>query len=253
MKVSIITVVFNRHETICESMRSVQRQTWNDVEHIIQDGGSTDGTVELVRSLADERTRLVTEPDAGIYDAINKAIARSTGDVIGLMHSDDFYSHDRVVEQVAEILRDGAADGVYGDLMYVSAKQPEKVIRYWKSGTFRPQALEQGWMPPHPTVFLRREVFTKWGLYDTRFRIAADYEAILRYLVRGNISLAYIPEVLVKMRVGGESNRSAAHILRKSREDLAAIRQNGVGGFGTLTLKNLRKIHQFWIRDRGIT
>lgn len=152
------------------------------------------------------------------YDAINRGISRASGDAIGLMHSDDFFAHDRVLERVAEALSDPAVEGVYGDLDYVSASDPARVIRDWRSGAYAPAKLRRGWMPPHPTLYLRREVFDTWGLYDTSFRIAADYDAMLRYLAKGEIRLAYIPEVLVKMRVGGESNRSLGRILRKSRE-----------------------------------
>lgn len=252
MKISVVTAVYNRADTIGHAIASVQRQTHAEIEHVIQDGGSTDGTLERIKELADARTRLCSERDGGIYDAINRGIARATGDVIGLMHSDDFFAHDRVLEEVAAAFADPAVEGVYGDLQYVSATDPDRVIRHWRSGPYAPAKLRRGWMPPHPTLYLRREVFEAWGLYDTRFRIAADYDAMLRYLVKGNIRLHYIPEVLVKMRVGGESNRSLGRILRKSREDLEAIRENGVGGLGTLAMKNVSKIGQFiWKEGKG--
>ena len=136
-------------------------------------------------------------------------------------------------------------DAVYGDLDYVSARDTGRVIRRWRSGDWDAERLRAGWMPPHPTLYLRREVFDRWGAYDTGFRIAADYEAMLRWLVEGEIRLAYIPEVLVKMRLGGESNRSLSRILRKSREDYRAIRRHGIGGWGTLIQKNISKIGQF--------
>jgi glycosyltransferase involved in cell wall biosynthesis len=189
---------------------------------------------------------LVTAPDQGIYDAINKGISRATGDIIGLMHSDDFFASDHVLEQVAQAFQDPVVDGVYGDLQYVSANEPNKIIRHWKSGEYHPSRLKQGWMPPHPTLYVRREVFEKWGTYDTSYSIAADYDAMLRYLAKGKIKLSYIPEVLVKMRVGGESNRSVGRIIQKSREDYLASRQHGVGGIGTLLRKNTSKIRQFF-------
>ena len=245
MKISVVTAVFNRVGTIGQVLAGVQAQTYPRIEHVIQDGGSTDGTLETILSAADERTAIVSAPDCGIYDAINRGIARATGDVIGLMHSDDFFAHDRVLERVAQAFSQPDIDGAYGDLDYVSATDPARVIRHWRSGTYTRKKLERGWMPPHPTLYLRRDVFARWGVYDTNFRIAADYDAMLRYLVQGNVRLAYIPEVLVKMRLGGESNRSLNRILQKSQEDLRVIRRNGVGGFGTLALKNLRKIEQF--------
>ncbi|TCP39285.1 glycosyltransferase family 2 protein [Rhodovulum marinum] len=250
MKISVVTAVFDRSGTIGDALRSVAGQSHGDVEHVIQDGGSTDGTLERIAALATGATRLETGPDAGIYDAINRGIARATGDVIGLMHSDDFFAHDRVLERVAAALADPGIDGVYGDLDYVSAADPQRVIRHWKSGGYDRAKLARGWMPPHPTLYLRREVFAAWGAYDTRFRISADYDAMLRWLVRGNIRLAYIPEVLVKMRVGGASNGSLGRILRKSREDLHALRRNEVGGVGALALKNAQKLSQFVIRER---
>src|SRR6056297_673896 len=250
MKISVVTAVFNRADTICDAIRSVQGQSFQDWEHIIQDGGSSDGTLDIIRHSCTVAPQLVSEPDAGLYDAINKGIARASGDVIGLMHSDDFFAHDRVLERIGNALEDPAIDGVYGDLDYVSADNTSKVVRHWHSGPYRQVLLTRGWMPPHPTLYLRREVFETWGLYDTGFQIAADYDAMLRFLWRGNIRLAYLPEVLVKMRVGGESNRSLGRLLRKSGEDYKALRRNGVGGLGTLVRKNTSKLKQFINRER---
>lgn len=249
MKISVVTAVFNRAKSVAEAIDSVQLQSWNNVEHIIQDGGSTDGTIEVIQQCAQSNTLIVSEHDGGIYDAINRGIKRATGDIIGLMHSDDVFAHAHVLEKVANAFANPAVGGVYGDLQYVAADDPKRVIRHWRSGEYRPELLVRGWMPPHPTLYLRREIFDRFGLYDTSFCIAADYDAILRYLVKGQIKLAYIPEVLVKMRVGGESNRSLERILLKSREDLRALRNNGVGGLGTLAAKNFSKINQFLIKD----
>ncbi len=246
MKISVVTAVYNRAATIAQAIESVQAQSWAPIEHVIQDGQSTDGTLEIARRLANETTRIISEPDDGLYDAINRGISHATGDVIGLMHSDDFFASPRVLEQVAAAFEEPGVDGVYGDLEYVSASDPARVIRHWKSGQYEPRLLRRGWMPPHPTLYLRRAVFEKWGLYDTRYAIAADYDAMLRYLVKGGIRLAYVPEVLVKMRVGGESNRSLGRILRKSREDYRAMKANGVGGLATLAQKNLGKLRQFF-------
>ena len=248
MQISIVTAVFNRADTIADALRSVETQSYQNVEHIVQDGGSTDGTLDVIRQFSASSAKMVSEPDNGIYDAINKGISRANGDIIGLMHSDDFFSDDLVLERVAEIFRDRE---VYGDLDYVSASNTGKIVRRWRSGPYHADLLKRGWMPPHPTLYLRREVFDRWGLYDTSMRIAADYEAMLRYLVRGDIRLAYIPEVLVKMRVGGESNRSLSRILQKSREDYTALRRHGVGGINTLLAKNFSKIEQF-IPRKGI-
>lgn len=245
MKISIVTAVFNRVGTISDALRSIESQSYQNVEHIIQDGGSADGTLDVIRQFSASSDQLVSEPDAGIYDAINKGISRASGEIIGLMHSDDFFADDTVLEQVAEAFRDQEIDGVYGDLDYVSASDTGRVVRRWRSGVYHRELLKRGWMPPHPTLYLRREVFDRWGLYDTSMDISADYEAMLRYLARGDISLAYIPEVLVKMRVGGESNRSFSRIVQKSREDYIALRRYGVGGINTLLAKNFSKLEQF--------
>ena len=209
------------------------------------DGGSTDGTLEVLKAQSASVAVLVSAPDGGIYDALNKGMARATGDVIGVMHSDDFYADDDVLMLVAQAFGDPTVDAVYGDLDYVAKDEPTRIIRRWRSGAYSPRRLARGWMPPHPTLFVRRRVIEQWGGYDTSFRISADYDSILRYFHLGGIRVAYIPRVLVKMRVGGESNRSLSRILRKSREDYRALHGNGVGGVWALAWKNLSKLGQF--------
>lgn len=246
LTISVVTAVYNRKSTIGEAMGSVNAQTYSHVEHVVQDGGSKDGTQDAIAAAAGPTTKIESARDSGIYDAINKGIARTTGDVVGLMHSDDFFASDTVLADVAAVFEDPNIDGVYGDLDYVAADDTSKVIRKWRSGAYDPRRLRRGWMPPHPTLYVRREVFETWGTYDTSYQIAADYDAMLRYLVKGQIRLAYIPKVMVKMRVGGESNRSLARIMQKSREDYRALHSNGVGGFGALAVKNLSKLKQFF-------
>ncbi|ESW59816.1 MAG: glycosyl transferase [Rhodobacter sp. CACIA14H1] len=224
-------------------------QSYPYIEHIVQDGGSHDGTLAIIQKNASTSVFLESVRDGGIYDGINRGIRRARGDVIGLMHSDDIYQSEDTVAHIAALFADSSIDGVYGDLVYVDADEPSRIIRYWKSGAYDPGQLGRGWMPPHPTLYLRRSVFERHGLYDTEFRIAADYEAMLRYLVRGKIRLGYLPEVMVRMRVGGASNRSLGQILRKSREDYRAMRRHGVGGIGTLLSKNFGKVGQFIKKD----
>ena len=245
MSISIVTAVFNRKDTIAQTLDSVARQSQPAFEHIVQDGRSADGTVDTVSGRRDLRIRLKSEPDGGIYDAINRGIARTSGDIIGLLHSDDVFADDHVLARVARAMRDSGIDGAYGDLDYVAAANPARVVRRWRSGEFTPERLARGWMPPHPTLFLRRRVFQRFGLYDTSYRISGDYDAMLRYLARGQIRLAYIPEVLVRMRLGGESNGSLGRLMRKSVEDYRAIRTNSVGGMTTLALKKTSKLRQF--------
>jgi glycosyltransferase len=248
MRFSIITAVWNRRATIGDALASLAAQSYGDYEHLVQDGGSADGTLDLLRGIDDPRLRLASGPDGGIYDALNRAFARSSGEVIGLLHSDDFFAHPHVLRDVAALFESSGADAVYGDLDYVSAADPTRVVRHWVSGDYAPGRLKRGWMPPHPALFLRRAVIERWGGYDTSFRIAADYDSILRYFGKGGISAAYLPQVLTRMRVGGESNASLRKILRKSREDYRALRQNEVGGLGALAWKNLSKLGQFVAR-----
>jgi len=248
LKISIVTAVYNRESTIAQTIKSVQSQKYENIEHIIQDGGSKDNSLQIIKKLADANTLVISTSDGGIYDAINKGISRATGDVVGLMHSDDYFATSDVLAKVAAAFNASDIDGVYGDLDYVSASDTDRVIRRWTSGEMTPTKLLRGWMPPHPTLYLRRSVFERFGDYDTSYKISADYDAMLRWLWTYQIRLAYIPEVLVKMRMGGESNRSLERMIRKSCEDYRALRQNSVGGFWTLSLKNIRKINQFFLR-----
>ncbi len=249
MRFSIVTVCRDRASTIGEAMQSLARQSYRGYEHVVVDGGSTDGTLAVIAAHADRRTRLVSGPDNGIYDALNKGYERASGDVIGILHSDDVLASRLVLARVARAFADPNVDAVYGDLLYVRASRPTQVVRTWRAGPFAPRALHRGWMPPHPTLFLRRRVIERMGGYDTNFRIAADYDAILRYFRSEGFRAAYVPEVLVKMRLGGASNGSLSRILLKSREDLRAMRRHQVGGPGTLLAKNASKLGQFFRAD----
>lgn len=246
MKVSVITAVMNGRATVEDCLRSVAAQGHMDREHVVIDGLSTDGTHELLHKYASDIGVLVIEPDSGIYNALNKGIRRSTGDVIGFLHSDDVFADPDVLARVATVFEDPAVDIAYGDLVYVDRRDTRKTSRYWRAGAFATAQLGRGWMPPHPTVYARREVYARIGGFDETYRIAADYECILRMFANRCLRTVYIPEVLVKMRRGGISNSSIRNVLRKSAEDYRALRANGVGGVGTLLLKNVRKIGQFF-------
>jgi glycosyltransferase involved in cell wall biosynthesis len=245
MKISVITAVHNNRDTIAEALDSVLAQTHPDVELIVIDGGSTDGTLAVLQGYADRLAVLVSEPDRGIYDALNKGISRASGEVVGFLHSDDLFADAAVLSRIATAFAGPAVDAVYGDLVYVRKDDPGRVVRTWRSEAFSLALLLRGWMPPHPTLYVRRTVYEALGGYDTTYRIAADYDCVLRLLGKGGIRATYIPEVLVKMRVGGASNRSLRNILQKSREDYRALRVNGVGGLGALAWKNLSKLPQF--------
>lgn len=246
MKISVITSVYDRVDTINQTVQSVQAQSWHNLEHIVIDGASTDGTLQVLQRCLTAQAVWLSEPDKGIYDALNKGLARATGEVVGLMHSDDFFADDHVLEWVAAAFADPLVEAAYGDLDYVAKDDTSRIIRRWRSGDYTAAKLARGWMPPHPTLYVRRSVIERWGGYDTRYKIAADYDAILRYFGQGRIRAAYIPRVMVKMRVGGESNRSLAKIWLKTREDYSALRRNGVGGVVALAWKNLGKLSQFF-------
>lgn len=248
MKISIITATFNSAKTIESSIQSVIDQTYPDIEYIIVDGGSTDQTLELVESYQKDYTNIIfnSEPDQGIYDALNKGIAKATGEVIGFLHSDDFFENEKVIQDIMTCFQNQQSDGVYGDLKYVNAAQPTKVVRYWKSRSFHKSLLTKGWMPAHPTLFLKKEIYQLFGKFDLKFSIAADYDFMLRILKEEILSFAYLPQVITNMRVGGASNRSLKNIIQKSKEDYQALQNNKIGGWSILLQKNLSKIPQFF-------
>jgi glycosyltransferase len=253
LKISVVTAVYNNRASVAAALDSVFAQTHDDVELIVIDGGSTDGTIEVLRPYIDKLAILVSEPDHGIYDALNKGIQLATGEVVGFLHSDDLYANPGVLQRIAQAFEGEDVGVVYGDLLYVQKDAPDRVVRTWRAGQFTPARLAQGWMPPHPTFYVRRETYAELGGFDTSYHIAADYDCMLRFLKRGGIRVSYIPEVLVKMRTGGMSNRSLRNILHKSAEDYRALKQNRVGGLATLLLKNLRKIPQFLIHNQSST
>ena len=251
MKFSIITICYNPGAAIKAAMDSVLSQQDADIEYIIIDGGSADGTVEYVGSLNGQISRFVSEPDNGLYDALNKGIGLATGDVIGFVHADDLLACSTVLADIDAEFKKTGADGVYGDLRYVAKDNPHKTIRYWASGEFRPDRLKYGWMPPHPALYVKRAVYERAKLpsgeyFDTMMTCAADYDFMMRVLKTHEIKVAYLPKVLVKMRVGGVSNRSLKHLIQKSKEDYIAMKRNNIGGFGTLVAKNFRKLPQFF-------
>lgn len=251
-KISVITVCFNSAATIVETLRSVAAQTHAVVEHIVVDGASSDDTLRLVRTHGAHVAELISEPDRGIYDAMNKGLRRATGEIVGFLNADDMLASPRTIARIAQAFADDPTlDACYGDLEYISADDPPRTVRYWRSGPFSQEGLRKGWMPPHPTFYARRSLIARVGEFDTRLRIAADYELMLRCLVRPDLRIAYLPEVLVRMRLGGASNASLAALLRKSREDLIAMRRHGVGNITTLLAKNLRKLPQFFQRRRN--
>ena len=246
MKVSIITVSYNSEKTIEDTIQSVISQDYQDIEYIIIDGASSDATKSIIDNYKTDISCFISEPDAGIYDAMNKGINASNGDLIGILNSDDVYSNSSVVSDMVNAL--GKSDAVYADLVYVDFNNLDKVKRVWKSGRFKKRAFYFGWMPPHPTFFVKKECYLNFGLYSLVLRSAADYELMLRFIHKNNIKVSYLPKIIVKMRVGGVSNISLKNRILANREDKKAWKINNVKPKAfTFFLKPLRKLSQFRI------
>ncbi|MFT2007738.1 glycosyltransferase family 2 protein [Pontibacter sp. 13R65] len=246
MKISIITIVYNNRETIADAIESVLSQTYPHIEYIVIDGLSTDGTVNVVKSYGNRISTFVSEKDKGLYDAINKGIGLATGEVIGLLHSDDMLAGKDTVADIARMFTTHQTDSVYGDLHYVQKEDTSKTVRNWVSGDYDRKNFLYGWMPPHPSFYVKRACYQKYGLFNTTFKSAADYELMLRFLYKHKISTAYLPEVLVRMRVGGKSNVTLKNRIRANQEDYNAWVVNGLKPkIYTRFLKPLRKLKQF--------
>lgn len=228
MRISVITVCYNSAKTIGHTLQSVREQTHGDIEHIIVDGGSKDNTLEVVKAEGPHVAKLVSEKDNGIYDAMNKGIALASGEIIGFINADDFYASPSVLEDVAAAFKKSGADCCYGDLCYVSQTDTAQTVRYWRSSKFVPGSFEKGWCPPHPTFFVRRSVYQRLGGFDLSFKIAADFELMARYLEDVRITSYYVPEVLVRMRLGGTTNRSLTNIFKQNSEIRRALAKHGL-------------------------
>lgn len=204
MKISIITISYNSVKTIEDTIQSVLSQSYANIEYIIIDGGSTDGTLDILKKYSDKISKVISEPDKGIYDAMNKGVALATGDVVGIINSDDFYVSDSVVANIVKKFEDTSLDACYGDIEYVDRVDSQKKVRKWVAGEYQKSKLYSGWIPPHPAFFVKREMYTKYGVFNLDFKIAADYELMLRFLFKG-IKIEYVPQKLVYMREGGFS------------------------------------------------
>jgi glycosyltransferase involved in cell wall biosynthesis len=247
--ISVITVCRNSENTIEDTLRSVAGQTHPFVEHIVVDGNSSDATMEIVRRFSHVAVK-VSEPDKGIYDAMNKGIGLSTGEIIGTINADDFYATPDVLARVAAVFEDPAVDVCYGDLCYVRYTDPTKVVRYWRSSEFTPRLFLSGWCPPHPTFFVRCGVYDRLGTYDLQYTIAADVDLTMRFLEKHRVRSRYIPEVLVRMRLGGHSNKSVRNVVRQNREIWKALGTNGLNAsfLKFAAGKLLRRAKQFVAR-----
>lgn len=228
-------------------MQSVLSQTYPHIEYIVVDGGSTDGTVDVIRKYGTAVSQWVSEPDGGIYDALNKGIAMATGEIVGFLHADDILHDYFVIATVMNIFQENRCHAVYGDLVYVARNDTHNIIRFWKSCSFESKMLKQGWMPPHPTLFIHKDIYKQFGMFNTDLRIAADYDLVLRFFSQTGFRSEYLPHIIVRMRIGGVSNRSIGNMLRKSHEDYKAMKYNKIGGFKSLVWKNFSKLSQLRI------
>lgn len=246
MKVSIITVVFNGASTLNSCIDSVLAQNYDFIEYIIIDGKSKDQTVDIVKSYGNRIDKFISEADNGIYDAMNKGVALATGDIVGILNADDFYAGNTVISDIVQAMKSTNADGAYGDLQYVDATELNKIKRNWKSGSYQKGSFITGWMPPHPTFFVKKSLYEKYGSFRLDLGSAADYELMLRMIHKSGITLAYVPKVLVKMRAGGVSNSNVSNRIAANKNDRLAWKINGLKPkFYTLWLKPLRKVLQF--------
>jgi len=246
--VSIITVVFNGAKTIGNTIESVMSQTYDNLEHIIIDGGSTDGTIEIIKKYEKYIAKWISEKDKGIYDAMNKGIKLASGGIIGILNSDDFYASENIIEKIVETFNQTNTDAVYGDLEYVDFKDTSKIIRYWKSSEFKPGSFKKGWHPPHPSLYIKKEIYEKYGNFDTNMKVSADFELMLRFFETFGISVQYIPQVIVKMRLGGVSNRSIENRFTGTRSIIDAFKKNNISinKFTFLLHRWIPKIKQYW-------
>lgn len=246
LKVSIITVTFNSSKTILDTVKSVLSQTYPNIEYIIVDGDSTDDTLQKIQPYADQIAKIVSEEDKGMYDGLNKGIQLATGDIVGILNSDDFYADKEVIAEVVQKMKSECSEALYGDLDYVDSIKTDKIIRHWKSGNYQEGDFLKGWMPPHPTFFVMKSIYQQYGKFSLALYSAADYELMLRFIHKHRIKLSYLERVIVKMRVGGMSNISFKNRIKANMEDRKAWKMNNMTPrFYTLWLKPLRKIVQY--------
>lgn len=244
MKISIITVTYNSQKTITDTLDSVFNQIYNNVEHIVIDGASTDKTLTLIKNHCNINIKLISEPDTGIFDAMNKGFVIASGEVIGFLNSDDIFSDCFVLDKIAMAFQDESVHACYGDLVYVN-QDNSHVVRYWKSKPFITGDFGKGWCPPHPTFYVRRSTIERLGLFDQSYKMGADVEFMMRYLERGHINTVYIPNTLVRMRIGGTSNQSWKNIFQQNQAIFLALKKNGIQ-FSIFRFASNKVISRLW-------
>ena len=246
MKISIITGCFNSEKHIASAIESVTSQSYKNIEYIIIDGGSTDKTNNIISSYSNKISKHISEPDDGIYDAMNKGIKLATGDLIGILNSDDYYKDNHVIEKIAQVYKQYNTDCIYSNIDYVNHTRDDMIIRKWVSGPYKPNSFKKGWHPAHPGFFVKNEIFDKFGNYDITYEVAADFELMLRFLEKNRISSYYFPESIINMRLGGTSNKSLRNIINGNRECLRAFKKNDLEvSILYPFLRLLPKINQF--------
>lgn len=245
MKVSIITVTFNSAATLRDTLESVRDQDYPDVEHILVDGASKDGTVDIIKSYPHVK-KWVSEKDKGLYDAINKGIRMASGDIVGILNSDDFFPRKDVLSVIARTFKENKIDAVYGDIAFVKPDNLQKIVRLYSSGKFAPRKFAYGYMPAHPSFYAKKSCYDAMGLYKEDYKIAADYELVMRFIHKHGIACRYIPQTMVYMRTGGVSNKSIFSRYLLNKEIIKACKENGVGtNMFVLSFKYLNKIFEY--------
>ncbi len=246
MKITLITVTYNSEKYLSQCIASIRNQTYDNIEHIIIDGKSTDNTVSIIKENESKIKYWISEPDRGMYDAINKGIKQATGEVIGILNSDDILATDDAIENIVKAFKEQNVDSVYGDLQYVDKQNTNRVFRVWKGKTYKRSLFKMGWMPGHPTFYIKKSAIDKFGGYENHYFTAADYEFMARYLYKHKVSSYYLPQLIVKMRTGGASNKNLNQRLRANRRDYLAMKVNSIPmPFMVSILKPLIKMHQF--------
>lgn len=246
MKVSLITVTYNSEKYLAQCIESIAHQDYPDIEYIVIDGASSDRTLSIIEKFSGVIDKWLSEKDGGMYDAINKGMKLATGDIIGILNSDDFFASSSAVSKIVQCFKENNVDSLYGDLVYVDEEKTENIYRYWKGSPYKRTAFRWGWMPAHPTFYVRREIVEQLGGYETHYYSAADFEFMTRYLYKHRVSTCYLPELIVKMRKGGMSNCGWQRRLRANRRDYLALKRNNVPFplFASL-VKPIRKLPQF--------
>jgi len=247
MKISIITATYNSGKTLRDTIESVLRQSYTDYEYILKDGGSKDDTLEIVKAYAPkfgDKIKVISEPDQGIYDAMNKGIQMATGDVIGILNSDDFYTSADALQVIADTFANNDIDATYGDIHFVNDDDLSKCVRYYSSAIFRRSFMRFGLMPAHPSFYCKKAVYEKYGSFDTSYKVAADFENLLRIIYVGNIRTKYIPKDFVTMRTGGASTAGLSSRTQIMKDHLRALKANGI--YSNVFLLSLRYVYKVY-------